>query len=113
MLYGVLTDDQFSGTFKFGINSEHDYICYSIELFGYPEGFEYSSRQSSFPLSPIAVTDSTFVAANTATHIHEAPAGSAGPPRLAFDNPTYQNGKLISRGCLSGQSSILAALWSS
>merc|ERR1739841_146914 len=73
-----------SGTFKFGINSEHDYICYNIELFGYPEGFEYSSP------------------ANTATHIHEAPAGQAGPPRLAFENPTYRNGKLQSLGCLSG-----------
>merc|ERR1739841_303284 len=73
-----------SGTFKFGINSEHDYICYNIELFGYPEGFEYSSP------------------ANTATHIHEAPEGQAGPPRLAFENPTYRNGKLQSLGCLSG-----------
>lgn len=42
-------------------------------------------------------------AARTATHIHEAAVGRAGPPRLAFENPAYRaNGKLQSLGCLIG-----------
>jgi hypothetical protein len=89
-----------SGSFRFGLNSELDYICYNIELYGFPENLNYSSP------------------ANTATHIHQAPKGSAGPPRLAFRasshlvllegwppaaNPQYQaNGKLQSLGCLIG-----------
>jgi len=74
-----------SGTYKLGINSEEEYICYNIEFFGYPEGFEYQSP------------------AATATHIHEAPVGRAGPPRIAFPNPEYDSqGRLRSLGCLSG-----------
>ena len=40
--------------------------------------------------------------ARTATHIHEAEAGSAGPPRLAFPNPTGDDWKRTSFGCLQG-----------
>lgn len=41
--------------------------------------------------------------ANTATHIHQAAPGSAGPPRIAFPNPQYtESGKLQSVGCLTG-----------
>lgn len=47
----------------------------------------------------------------TATHIHQAPAGSAGPPRLAFPNPVPKAGESqnlddfswrASFGCMSG-----------
>lgn len=49
------------GIFNFGINSHENVICYNITLFGFRGDFE----------SP----------ANTATHIHEALKGKAGPPR--------------------------------
>lgn len=50
-----------SGLFLYGINSHENFICYNITL----EGFrgEYQSPALS------------------ATHIHEAPKGQAGPPR--------------------------------
>merc|ERR1711975_106924 len=65
-------------------NSQEDYICWNIVL----ENFrgEYQS------------------AADTATHIHEAPKGQAGPPRLAFPNPVPvgDGKKRISIGCMMG-----------
>merc|ERR1711985_118722 len=66
------------------VNSKEDYICWNIVL----ENFrgEYQS------------------AADTATHIHEAPKGQAGPPRLAFPNPVPvgDGKKRISIGCMMG-----------
>lgn len=50
-----------SGVYKFGINSHDNIICYNITLSGF-QG-EYQSPAVS------------------ATHIHEAPKGRAGPPR--------------------------------
>merc|ERR1712071_616419 len=43
-------------------------------------------------------------AADTSTHIHEAPKGQAGPPRLAFPNPVPvgDGKKRISIGCMMG-----------
>ena len=41
-------------------------------------------------------------AAKTATHIHEAPKGRAGPPRLAFPNPQPLGDYRQSKGCLKG-----------
>lgn len=38
----------------------------------------------------------------TATHIHEAPKGRAGPPRIAFPNPQGPDERRISTGCLTG-----------
>merc|ERR1712070_688472 len=72
------------GFYEYGINSKEDYICWNIVL----ENFrgEYQS------------------AADTATHIHEAPKGQAGPPRLAFPNPVPvgDGKKRISIGCMMG-----------
>jgi hypothetical protein len=70
-----------SGAYSFMINSDEEIICYEIELSGVTGAYE----------SP----------AKTATHIHEAPAGEAGPPRLAFPNPEG-NGTRTSSGCLQG-----------
>jgi hypothetical protein len=43
--------------------------------------------------------------ARTATHIHEAAIGRAGPPRIAFPNPLPVDGnekRRVSLGCLTG-----------
>ena len=40
--------------------------------------------------------------ARTATHIHEAVKGKAGPPRIAFPNPTGPDSRRVSYGCLTG-----------
>ena len=50
-----------AGLFRFGINARDDVICYNITLAGFRG--EYQSPALS------------------ATHIHEAPKGEAGPPR--------------------------------
>lgn len=70
------------GYYDFGINSDYNLICYHIKLTGFRG--EYES------------------AANTATHVHEAPKGEAGPPRLAFPNPVGDDKVRISVGCLQG-----------
>ncbi|KAL8375833.1 hypothetical protein RB595_007111 [Gaeumannomyces hyphopodioides] len=72
------------GWYLFGINSHDNVICYNITLDGFRGNYS----------SP----------AVTATHIHEAPKGMAGPPRLAFPNPvpTGQGDKRNSVGCLKG-----------
>ncbi|KAK1995368.1 hypothetical protein LX36DRAFT_692653 [Colletotrichum falcatum] len=73
------------GYFSYGINSRDNVICYNITLVGFRG--EYQSPAVS------------------ATHIHQAQKGLAGPPRIAFPNPTpvegYQNVRR-SIGCLSG-----------
>merc|ERR1711959_701225 len=66
----------------YGINSKDDVICYDIVLKG--------------------VTGDYQSAAKTATHIHEAPKGRAGPPRLAFPNPQPLGDYRRSKGCLKG-----------
>jgi hypothetical protein len=72
-----------SGTFDLRINSDLDVICYDITLDGVTG--EYES------------------AAKTATHIHQAAAGEAGPPRIAFPNPSpVGEGPRTSSGCLQG-----------
>ncbi|KAL8289790.1 hypothetical protein RB601_005627 [Gaeumannomyces tritici] len=73
-----------SGLYLFGINSHDNVICYNITLDGFRGNYS----------SPAA----------TATHIHEAPKGMAGPPRLAFPNPvlTGEGDKRSSVGCLTG-----------
>lgn len=87
MTFEELADTRIQGAkgyYEYGINSKEDYICWNIVL----ENFrgEYQS------------------AADTATHIHEAPAGQAGPPRLAFPNPVPvgDGKKRISIGCMMG-----------
>jgi len=76
------------GTFAFGLNAWEDVICYNIVV--------YVRGQYQSP-------------AQTATHIHQAPKGQAGPPRLAFPNPMNKDGELgeelelrKSYGCLKG-----------
>ncbi|KID95575.1 CHRD superfamily protein, partial [Metarhizium majus ARSEF 297] len=72
-----------SGLFQYGINSYENIICYNLTLDGFRG--EYQSP------------------ALTATHIHEAPVGRAGPPRIAFPNPQdSQGGRRTSIGCLRG-----------
>lgn len=71
-----------TGTFTFMVNSDEEIICYEITLDGVSPPYE----------SP----------AKTATHIHAAPAGEGGPPRIAFPNPEGDEGTLTSSGCLQG-----------
>ena len=72
-----------TGTFDFRINSDTEVICYDITLRGVTG--EYQSP------------------AKTATHIHEAAKGQAGPPRIAFPNPVDDgSGERTSSGCLQG-----------
>ncbi|MFD1713047.1 CHRD domain-containing protein [Amnibacterium flavum] len=72
-----------AGQFNFRINSDLEIICYDITLTGVTGDYQ----------SP----------AKTATHIHEAVAGAAGPPRIAFPNPTpVGDGPRTSSGCLQG-----------
>lgn len=73
------------GYYDFGINSEENFICYSIRLCG----LGTSTYQS---------------AADTSTHIHEAARGQSGPPRIAFPNPAYEGSSVerVSKGCLKG-----------
>jgi hypothetical protein len=72
-----------TGTFTYRINSDLEVICYDISLSGVTPPYQ----------SP----------AKTATHIHEAAAGQAGPPRIALPNPEDDgSGRLVSSGCLQG-----------
>lgn len=72
-----------TGTFNYRINSDDEIICYDITLEG--------------------VTPPYMSPARTATHIHEAAEGAAGPPRLAFPNPEDSgDGTLTSEGCMQG-----------
>lgn len=72
-----------TGTFNYRINSDEEIICYDITLEG--------------------VTPPYMSPARTATHIHEAAEGAAGPPRIAFPNPEDNgDGTLTSEGCLQG-----------
>lgn len=70
------------GIFKYGINVDENTICYNITLSG--------------------VTGDYMSPAVTATHIHQGAKGSAGPPRLAFPNPTGPDNRRTSYGCLKG-----------
>ncbi|KAH5649628.1 hypothetical protein HBI51_095100 [Parastagonospora nodorum] len=70
------------GIFKYGINVAENTICYNITLSG--------------------VTGDYMSPAVTATHIHEAVKGKAGPPRLALPNPKGPDSRRVSYGCLTG-----------
>ncbi|KAK4057207.1 hypothetical protein OIO90_001702 [Microbotryomycetes sp. JL221] len=74
------------GWFQYGIYAPDEIICWNITVF---ISGDYQSP------------------AKTATHIHEAPFGRAGPPRLAFPNPTGDSpidefGRRTSFGCMQG-----------
>jgi hypothetical protein len=70
--------------FTLNVNSRENTICYNITLTGFSGDYQ----------SP----------AITATHLHEAGAGTFGPPRIAFvpnpDGPA--DGARYSIGCLTG-----------
>ncbi|CCF38386.1 hypothetical protein CH063_09486 [Colletotrichum higginsianum] len=73
------------GYYRYGINSWENVICYNITLVNF-QG-EYQSP------------------ALTATHIHQAQKGRAGPPRIALPNPDPVEGTSNIRrsiGCLYG-----------
>ena len=57
------------GQYALRVNSDKEIICWDITLVG--------------------VTGDYMSPAITATHMHEAAAGLAGPPRVAFPNPTF------------------------
>lgn len=72
-----------TGEFTFRVNSDTEIICYDITLTGVTGDYES--------------------AAKTATHIHSAPQGESGPPRIAFPNPTpVGDGPRTTSGCLEG-----------
>jgi F0F1-type ATP synthase membrane subunit c/vacuolar-type H+-ATPase subunit K len=72
-----------TGTFNYRINSADEIICYDITLRGVTAPFQSPAR--------------------TATHIHQAAPGKAGPPRIAFPNPEDKgDGTLRSQGCMQG-----------
>ena len=82
---GVATPGQpgATGAFTLRINSDLDIVCYDIALDG--------------------VTGDYMSPAKTATHLHQAATGAAGPPRLAFPNPTpIGDGPRTSSGCMQG-----------
>jgi hypothetical protein len=72
-----------TGRFDLRLDSASNTICYDITLTGVTG--EYKSP------------------AKTATHIHQAAAGKAGPPRIAFPNPVDAgDGTRTSSGCMQG-----------
>ncbi|WP_103528584.1 CHRD domain-containing protein, partial [Streptomyces sp. SM12] len=71
-----------SGEFHYRVNSDEEIICYDLTTRGVQPPYE----------SP----------AKTATHIHEAVEGEAGPPRLAFPDPEGDGDVRTSSGCLQG-----------
>lgn len=72
-----------TGTSTLRLNSDDDIICHDITLRGVTPPFE----------SP----------APTATHIHDGPAGMAGPAVWLFPNPEMgADGTLRTTGCLQG-----------
>jgi CHRD domain len=72
-----------TGTFNYRINSADEIICYDITLRGVTAPFQSPAR--------------------TATHIHQAAPGKAGPPRIALPNPQDTgDGTLRSQGCMQG-----------
>lgn len=50
----------------------------------------------------LGVTGAYQSTAKTATHIHEAPFGSTGPPRIALPNPIGDDQLRRSMGCMTG-----------
>jgi len=70
------------GQFNYAINSNTNTICYDITLYNVSGNYQ----------SP----------ALTATHIHQADKGKAGPPRIAFPNPAGNGTVRKSSGCITG-----------
>ncbi|MEJ5943804.1 CHRD domain-containing protein [Pseudokineococcus basanitobsidens] len=75
-------DPDGSGTMELRINSDDEVVCYDITTQDVEPPYESPAR--------------------TATHVHEAPQGRPGPPRLAFPNPEGEGSTRTSSGCLQG-----------
>lgn len=77
-------DSQASASFVLELNSELDVLCYSITTRGVTPPYESPAR--------------------TATHLHEAPAGKSGPPRIAFVDPSSgdEDAPRTSAECVQG-----------
>ncbi|EFQ83557.1 hypothetical protein HMPREF0063_11220 [Aeromicrobium marinum DSM 15272] len=73
-----------TGTFKFLINTDLDVICWDMTTNGVDNDFVGASP------------------AKTANHLHDAPAGMQGPPRIAFPDLTGDGDTLTSSGCSAG-----------
>lgn len=93
------------GYYNYGINSELEVICY-VSLLVYYEVLEHESLRPFQNITLKGVTGGYQSPALTATHIHEAPKGAAGPPRIAFPNPLpiSDDPSVVRRsvGCLTG-----------
>ena len=87
------------GYYNYGINSKDDVICYVSLTIAMIIGTMLTHSQD---IVLKGVTGDYQSAAKTATHIHEAPKGRAGPPRLAFPNPQPLGDYRRSKGCLKG-----------
>lgn len=75
--------DGATGTWNYRINSDMEIICYDITVEGISANYQSPAR--------------------TATHIHDAAAGTSGPPRVVFPNPVDAgDGTQRSSGCLQG-----------
>lgn len=75
------------GTFLFFTNADEEIICWEISVTGLTSEYESGAK--------------------TATHIHEAGAGTNGPPRIAFPNPEPADStdpavERTSSGCAEG-----------
>lgn len=88
------------GIFKYGINVAENTICYVSPVRFSIHHTTRLTRSQNITLS--GVTGAYRSPAITATHIHEAIKGKAGPPRLAFPNPKGPDGRRVSYGCLTG-----------
>lgn len=72
-----------TGRFVFLVNSEEEIICWDITTEGVAPPYQSPAR--------------------TATHIHQAAAGTNGPPRLSFPNPGPEDTDVrTSTGCAEG-----------
>ncbi|KAF7549193.1 hypothetical protein G7Z17_g6538 [Cylindrodendrum hubeiense] len=78
------------GIFRFGLNSRENIICYNITLTGFRGNYQSLAK--------------------TATHIHEAVKGKAGPPRIVFPDPVGDVQRRNAVGCIKGpfETGILA-----
>ena len=98
------------GTFSYGLNSHEDVICYVSPVHPTTHRVSNTSIARADPQNiSVYIKGNYSSPAVTATHIHEAVRGRAGPPRIAFPNPQPPAGKSLSEyswrtsvGCLKG-----------
>lgn len=92
------------GYYNYGINAELDIICYVSHPFMPLIQPQLTPLPQNITL--MGVTGPYDSPAVTATHIHEAAEGRAGPPRIAFPNPEPADSgpEVVKRssGCITG-----------